>query len=161
MFKNETNFVEKLKFKKANTSRIIYFVICFLWILGFYLIKIAETNSQAFIYFIFGTAFAGISFATALVIKNDRERTLTFFKFGLLGYVLFIILWEALIMAAKAGGDESVVSVIVSISLYSKITVPIGLVTWQAKKWLSLTGINKNKRDTIDHLTNHGNDGMN
>ena len=160
MFSNETNIIEKIKFKKANISRLTYLIIGFLWILGFYLIKWAETDGQAIIYYIFGLAFVGISFVTALVIKNDRDKTLGFFKYGLLGYVLFTILWEALILGAKMGGDDSVVNVLSSIALYSKITVPIGMIIWQAKKWTFLTGINKSKKDTIDDLTNHGNDGM-
>lgn len=161
MFENETNIIEKLKFKKANLSRLCYLGIGFLWILGFYLIKWAESDGQAIIYYIFGLAFAGISFLTALVIKNDRDKTLGFFKFGLLGYVLFVILFECLILGAKAGQDASVISVLSSIALYSKLTVPIGLIIWQAKKWTFLTGINKSKRDTIDHLTKNGNNGMN
>lgn len=159
---NETNIIEKLKFKKANISRFIYLIVVFLWIFGYFMIKWAENNqSQANVYYIFGLAFAGISFATAKFIKNDRDKTLNFFKFGLLGYVLFIILWEAIIMGAKAGGDENTAQWLMTFCMYTKIMIPIGLIIWQAKKWTFLTGINKNKRDTIDHLKNHGNDGMN
>lgn len=161
MFENETNLIEKIKFKKANISRLCYLIIGFLWILGFYLVKWAEADSQAIIYYIFGLAFALISFVTALFIKNDRDKTLDFFKYGLLGYVLFVILFEVLIIGAKKGGDTSVINVLSSIALYSKITVPIGLIIWQAKKWTFLTGVNRSKRDAVDYFTKHGNDGMN
>ena len=161
MFFNETNIVEKMKFKKANISRLTYLGVGFLWILGFYLIKWAETDGQAFVYYILGLAFSGITFITALVIQNDKDKTLSFFKFGLLGYVLYVILCEVLIIAARKGNDESLTNLISQIAMSSRIVTPIGMIGWQAKKWTFLTGINKNKRDTIDHLTKHGNDGMN
>lgn len=163
MFGNETNIVEKLKFKKGSISRLTYLGVFIAWIFAYFMIKWVEgNNSQANIFYVFGMAFVGISFITALVIKNDRDKTLSFFKFGMLGYVLFIILFEALLFAAKKGGDDgSTYNMLKTICSGTRIITPLGMIIWQAKKWTFLTGINKNKRDTIDHLKNHGNDGMN
>lgn len=163
MFKNETNIVEHLKFKKANISRFIYMGVFLLWLIGFFLIRwIEKSDSWANVYYVFGMCFSFISFVTAFVIKNDRDKTLSFFKYGLLGYTLFIVLFELLILAASKGGnDGGAYQILVAVCSYSKILIPLGMIIWQAKKWTFLTGINKNKRDTIDHLKSHGNDGMN
>ena len=163
MFKNETNIIEHLKFKKTNISRLTYLIVLVIWITGYFMIRaIEKSNSWANVYYAFGLAFTAISFVTALVIKNDRDKTLSFFKYGLLGYTLFIILFELLIFASKKGGsDGNAEQILIAVCSYSKILIPLGMIIWQAKKWTFLTGINKNKRDTIEHLKNHGNDGMN
>ncbi len=163
MFKNETNIVERIKFKKANISRLIYAVVFAVWLIGYFLIKnVEQSNSWANVYYAFGLAFVAVSFATALVIKQDRDKTLNFFKFGMLGYSLFICLFELILYAILAGGsDGNAYSILNSLCSYSKILIPLGLILYQAKKWTFLTGINKNKRDTIDSYKRHGNDGLN
>ena len=163
MFKQGTNIVEQLKFKKANISRIVYLLVFMIWLIGYFMIKVIEkSNSWANVYYAFGLSFTAISFITALVIKNDRDKTLSFYKYGLLGYTLFIVLFELLIFASQKGGnDGNAETILIAVCSYSKILIPLGLIIWQAKKWTFLTGINKNKRDTIDYLKKHGNDGMN
>ena len=161
MFYNETNFLEKMKFKKKNISILTYLITFALWLVGYFMIKwVEKSDSSANVYYVFGMSYAAISFITALVIKNDRDKTLSFFKFGLLGYVLFTILFEGLIFAADAGGNTgNIKNILVSVCSFSRILIPLGMIIWQAKKWTFLTGINKSKKDTIDHLRNHGNDG--
>lgn len=163
MFENETNFIERMKFKKGNISRLTYLGVFVAWIIGYFMIKWVEgNNAQANVYYVFGMAFTIITFITAWVIKNDRDKTLSFFKFGMLGYTGFVILLEFLLLAASKGGDDgSTYKLLVSICSAMRIMTPLGLIIWQAKKWTFLTGINKSKRDTIDDLKNHGNDGMN
>lgn len=163
MFQNNTNIVEHLKFKKKNIIRLIYLGVFFLWVIGFFMIKKIEgSNSEANLYFVFGMIFAFMSLLTAKFIPNDREATFTFFKFGMLGYVLYTILFEILIYAAFLGGDDSnTANVLQAVCGYSRAIIPLGLILWQAKKWTFLTGLRKNKAKTIEHLKKHGNDGMN
>lgn len=163
MLTNETNFLINLKFRKKNLIRLSYLGIFLLYLIGSIMIKNVEKNmSEAYVYFGFGLAFATISFATAKFIPNDRDKTLKFFKTGILGYSLFIILFELLIFLANMGGDGGMtINTIKSICTFSKILIPLGLILWQAKKWTFLTGINKNKRDAINHIRENGNNGLN
>lgn len=163
MFKNASNLLIQIKFKKKNLNRLLYLGLFILWLVGYIMIKKIEmNNSEANVYFTFGFIFAGISLATAFFIPNDRDKTLKFFKVGLSGYALFIILFEILIMASNKGGDGgSTAQVIRTVCTFSKILIPLGLILWQAKKWTFLTGIRKNKRDAIKDIKNNGNNGMN
>lgn len=160
---NQNNFVEKMKFKKKNINRLIYLGVFVSWVVGYLMIlKISKSYSMAYFFFAIGLSFSVLSLATAKFIPNDRESTLNFFKFGMLGYSLYIILFQILIFAVNAGGNDSPIgNTMYNIFMYSTIVVPIGLILWQAKKWMFLTGIMKNKRDAISHIKKHGNDGMN
>lgn len=163
MFTNKTNIVEQLKFKKKNLIRLLYAGIFVLWAFGYFLIKKVEASkTEANVYFVLELAFAIISFVTAFFIPNDRDKTLDFFKYGTAGFALYTVLFEVIMIAANAGGGQSnTVQVLRSVCGYSRAIIPLGLILWQAKKWTFLTGINKNKKKTIEHLKNHGNDGMN
>ncbi len=165
MFNNTTNIVEHLKFKKKNIIRLIYFAIFFLWVIGYFLIKKIEgSNAEANLYFTFGFVFTLVSLITAKFIPNDRESTLNFCKFGMLGYVLYTILFEILIFVAFAGGDgqgSNTAIVLRTVCGYSRAIIPLGLILWQAKKWIFMSGLRKGKTKTIEHLKRHGNDGMN
>ncbi len=163
MFKNQTNLIESLKFKKKNLVRLSYLGVFLLWIIGYFMIKKIEySNSEANLYFVFGLTFAIVSLVTAKFIPNDRDKTLGFFKVGMAGYTLYTILFEILMLAANIGGnDGNTAMVLRTVCGYSRAIIPLGLVLWQAKKWTFLTGINKNKRQTIEELKKHGNDGMN
>lgn len=164
MFKNQTNIIEHLKFKKKNVIRLSYVGVFVLWIAGYFMIQEIEGSiSESYMYFAFGLAFAVISLVTAKFIPNDRDKTLDFFKFGMLGFNLYTILFEILLLACNLGGNDSTTtfSVLKSICGYSRVIIPIGMIIWQAKKWTFLTKVNKSKRQAIEHLKNHANDGMN
>lgn len=162
MFKNSTNFLEQIKFKKKNLIRLMYLGLFMLWIIGYIMIKKIELNtSEANVYFVFGFVFAVVSLATAKFIPNDRDKTLKFFKTGLLGYSLFTVLFELLIFAANTGNDGGTTEqVLRTVCTFSRVLIPLGLIIWQAKKWTFLTGINKSKKQAIDYIKKHGNDGM-
>lgn len=163
MFTNKTNIIEHLKFRKKNIVRLLYLGIFMLWVIGYFMImKIEKSQSEANLYFVFEMAFAVVTLVTAKFIPNDRDATLNFFKFGTAGYTLYTILFEILLLAAGLGdGTSNTALVLKTVCGYSRAIIPLGLILWQAKKWTFLTGINKSKSKTIEHLKNHGNDGMN
>ena len=160
---NTTDYINREKFRKKLVISLVNLVIFITLLLGYILIINIEGNtSQANVYFILALVIALESAVAVVVIPNEREGTFATFKWGMLGYALATILFEIIIFGAYSGnGGEDIIRALSQIRFYITLITPIGLIIWQGKRFMHLTGIGKNKRDTIEHLKKHGNDGMN
>ncbi len=162
MFKNQTNIIEEQKFKQKNIIRLSYLGIFLIWITAYLVIqKVEQSYSDSYIFFALGFIFALISLIGAWKMPNNRDKTLKFFKLGMLAYSLYTILIDILIFAGNLGGDSgNSVNIIKTIGFYTRLVIPLGMIIWQAKSFSFLTGIRKSKEKTIDYIKKHGNDGM-
>lgn len=164
VFKDEINIIEKWKYQKKLISNLQYLMIFTLWIFGYMLIRKVEGTSgasEANIYYVFGLVFSVVSLATAFVIPNDRDKTISFYKFGFSGYILYTILFGILVFVANLEGSTGTTyTVINTICAYARVLIPLGLIIWQAKKWTFLTGIRQSKQEAINSIKDHGNSGM-
>lgn len=161
---NRTQYVAKQKFRRRLVISLTNLCIFIVLLLGYILIMNIEKNtSQANVYFILALVLALESAVAIVLIPNDREGTFRTFKWGILGYALATILFEVIIFGATRGNDGGgdIMRALTQIRFYITLITPIGLIIWQGKRFMHLTGIGKSKRDTIEYLKKHGNDGMN
>lgn len=162
MFSSTSVIIEQIKMKKQLFDKLNFMLVFLLWVAGYTSIKFFEkNNSEANLFFAFGLAFAIVSCITAIFITNDRDKTLSFYKIGMIGYALYTILFEILMYSANIGGDQSVTQKLLQTMCgYSRAVIPLGMVLYQAKKWTFITGLNKNKLDASKYIRRNGNNSI-
>lgn len=160
MFNNKANIVEEIKFHNKLRSKVIYFTVFLFWIIGYAIImKVENTFGDALGYFMLGLCFAGISLASAIMVPAHRENSLRLFKFGLIGYSLYVIMFE-LVYFATMQGASNMQATLRNFCLYGRIMIPIGLIVWQGKEIFLFFKGKRTKNQEIENLKEHGNDGL-
>jgi hypothetical protein len=159
-FTNGTNFIEEIKFHNKLRSKIIFFTVFLLWIIGYAVImKVENTFGDALAYFLLGFFFALITLASALLVPAHRENSLRFFKFGMIGYSLYTIMFELVYLATMQGASNMQVT-LKNFCLYGRIMIPIGLIIWQGKEIFLFFKGKRTKNQEIENIKEHGNDGF-
>lgn len=160
MFNNKSNIVEEIKFHSKLRSKIIYFTVFLVWLIGYAVImKVENTFGDALGYFMLGFFFALISLVSAILVPAHRENSLRLFKFGMIGYALYTIMFE-LVYFATMQGESNMQIMLKNFCLYGRIMIPIGLIIWQGKEIFMFFKGKRTKNQEIENLKEHGNDGF-
>lgn len=162
MYQDNSDIVDKMRFRHGIKKVMMWLGLFVLWIAGFYLIKYLEGNdTEAIIYFVFEASFLIITCVAAQWIPSDRRESLKLGLIGSLGYIAYNLLFDTILIFASMGSSQSMtITVLTNIVTYSRVVIPLGLILWQAKKFTFLTGLRKSKQEAIDYYKHNGNNGM-
>lgn len=155
--KNRSNYIQDAKHAKKLVSGLILIGDFLLWIFTAIFLK-----NLAIL--VCGALMAGTTVLVSIFLSHERENTIFAFKSWLAGYCASLLVFYFIILALEKSPDSISTSGGISFltGMYSFVIfmIPIGFITWQAKKIVNIRGIlGKSKRETIDYYKDHGNDG--
>lgn len=116
--------------------------------------------------FVCGLLMVGVTILVGFFLPNERESTCKSFMPWMAGYCATLLVMKFIILAIEASSSTDAIVNASGINfltgMYSFVIfmLPIGFITWQAKKFINLGGIGKSKRQTMEYYKDHGNDGM-
>ena len=153
--KNRTNFIEEIRHTQGMKAIILYLSLMLL------LVLVASLTLGSLIYALV-MLMSGITFITLKLIPNDRENTIRVYKATFGGYLLWILMLHVLLLTTPVEAEFlNVMGFLSSIYSFTAFMIPLGYILWQAQKFRFLVGIGRSKKETIDYIKDHGNDGLN
>lgn len=152
--KNRTNFIEEIRYTMSIKAISIY--------IGLVMLMILTASLTGSLVYAFGMLMSGMTFVTLKFIPNDRENTIKVFKATMGGYFLWMLMLYVLLSTATATSQFlQVEGFLMSVFSFTTFMIPIGYIIWQAQKFRFLVGIGRSKKETIDYIKDHSNDGLN
>ena len=154
---NKSNYLEETKYSKKLKMGVFYIFIFLVWLMSVLL-------TRKLLVFGFGALMAGVTYITSYLIPNDRDVTLSSFRWTMLGYSGFVIMMHIVLLLsyndALAGTDTGTTYGFANnIFSFSTLLIPLGFVGWQLKKFTVFYGGKHSKKKTTEYLKRHGNDG--
>lgn len=154
---NENNIITELKYKEKVKNTIFNLVVFFTFAIAYIFVYSVESKKDSIAFFVLGFCYSLISFVNILLIKSRRDDSLKLFKFGLLGYSAFTLMFDFILKFSIGANIEGTLK---TLGTFTRIMIPVGLMVWQGKEIFLFAKGHRSKNDEIDNLKEHGNDGF-